>query len=67
MRYFCSPMRPDLLPGHFILLFKGTDDSFPKRQPAEDVKLTTHINLVSRLRMRGAIPTLPHMPSRRGA
>jgi hypothetical protein len=31
------------------------------------VKLTTHFHLVPRLRMRGAIPLLPNMPSWRDA
>jgi hypothetical protein len=37
------------------------------RQRDRDVKLTTHLHLPSRLRMRGATPPLPHKSSRRGA
>jgi hypothetical protein len=33
----------------------------------QGLKLTTHILPVPRLRMRGAIPPLPHTSSRRGA
>ena len=31
---------------------------------SQGVELTTHLLLVMRLRMRGAIPPIPHMPSR---
>jgi hypothetical protein len=37
----------------------GTGSSFPGGKTAGGVKLTTHINLVQRLEMRGAIPPLP--------
>jgi hypothetical protein len=44
----------------------GTDGSFPTRKAAKNVKLTTRINLVAKLRIRGAIPTLLPTPLRRG-
>jgi hypothetical protein len=37
----------------------GTTDSFPKAILAEGVKLTTHLHLVPKKRMHGAIPPLP--------
>jgi hypothetical protein len=39
---------------------------FPRKQRGRDVKLTTHLHLVPRLRMRGAIPPLPQHISSRG-
>jgi hypothetical protein len=40
---------------------------FSWRQSGQGMKLTTHLHLVLRLRMLGAIPPLPHMSAWRGA
>jgi hypothetical protein len=46
----------------------GTSGSFSGRKVAEaGVELTTHLQLVSRLRMLGAIPPFPYTPSWRSA
>jgi len=45
----------------------GTRDSFPRGKAAGGVKLTTHLHLVSKSRILGAIPPLPNTPSWRGA
>jgi len=47
--------------------FMGTRGSFPGGKAAGGVKLTTHVYLVPRSRMCGAIPPLPSMHSWRGA
>jgi hypothetical protein len=41
----------------------GTRDSFPWAEAARGVKLTTHLHLELRSRMRGAIPPLPQYAS----
>jgi hypothetical protein len=41
--------------------------SFPRKSSGRVVKLTTHLHLMPRLRMRGAVPPLPHTSSWRGA
>jgi len=45
----------------------GTDGSFPEGKEAGGVKLTTHLHLLPRLRMRGAMRLLPHTFSWGGA
>jgi len=40
---------------------------YPQRYSSKCLKLTTHLHLVSRLRMHGAIPWLPHTSSWGGA
>jgi hypothetical protein len=58
MRFFSSPKCPNQVWDPFSLLFQENQDSFPKvKKPG--VKLTTHLHLVSRLRVQGAIPLLP--------
>jgi len=44
-----------------------TKGSFPEGKAAEVVKLTNHLHLVPRSRMRGAVSPLPNMPPWRGA
>jgi hypothetical protein len=44
-----------------------TRGSLPGDLRGQGVRLTTDLHLASRLRIRGAIPPLLHMPSRRGA
>jgi len=39
---------------------------FPQGYRGRGVKLTNHLHLPPRLRMREAIPSFPHMSSRRG-
>jgi len=43
-------------------LFNGTG-ILSRRYSGRDVRLTTHLHLVLRLRMSGAMPLLPCMPS----
>jgi hypothetical protein len=45
----------------------GNGGSFPGGNAARGMKLTTHLHLVQRSRMRGAIPPLPNTSSWRGA
>jgi hypothetical protein len=45
----------------------GTRGSFSGDEAAGGVKLTTHLHLVPKSRMRGSIPPLPTTPSWRGA
>jgi hypothetical protein len=54
---FSSPKPTDRVCNPPRLLFSVYGrGSFPLDKTAEDLKLTTHIHLVLRLRMRGAIP-----------
>jgi hypothetical protein len=57
---FPSPLRSVRLYGPPSLLSMGTEDG-------QDLKLTTHLHQVLRLRMGGAIPPLPHTSSLRSA
>jgi hypothetical protein len=45
----------------------GTSGAFPGDKSGRSVKLTTHLHLVTRSRMRRTIPPLPDTPSWRGA
>jgi hypothetical protein len=60
--YFSSPPHRDRLWGPPSLLSNGYQGLLPW-----GVKLTTHLYLVPKSRMRGAITPLPNTPSRRGA
>jgi len=51
----------------FSLLSNGYRGSYPLRKSGQSVKLTTHLNAVPRLRIRGDIPPLPHTCSWHGA
>jgi hypothetical protein len=53
--------------GPSSLLFNGYQGLLSWGQSGRGMKLTTHLHLVSRSRMRGAIPPLPNTPSWRGA
>jgi hypothetical protein len=57
--FFSSPPRPDRLWGSPNLLSNGYQRLSTWRQSGRGVKLTTHLHLVPRSRMRGAIPPLP--------
>jgi hypothetical protein len=65
--FFSSALHPDRLWGPLSLLSNGFQGPFPWGQSGWGVKLTTHLHLVPRSRIRGAIPPLPNTPSRRGA
>jgi hypothetical protein len=57
---FCPPSRPDRLwgpPSHLSNGYQGL--SLPGGKRGRGVKLTTHLHLVLRSRMRGDIPPLP--------
>jgi hypothetical protein len=61
---FTTASRPALGPTHPPIDTRG---SFPGGKAAEDMKLTNHLHLVPRSRMRGAIPPLPNTSLWRGA
>jgi len=65
--FFSSPPRPDRLCGPTSLLFNVYQGLFPWGQSGRGVKLTTHLHLVPRSRIRRTIPPLPNTPSWRGA
>jgi hypothetical protein len=54
--FFSSQLRLDWLWGWV----KGYQVPFPWRQKCQGVKLTTHLHLVLRSRMHGALPPLPN-------
>jgi hypothetical protein len=58
-RFFSFPKCPDCLWGPLSLLLNGNKGFFTERQSGQGVKLTNHLHLVPRLRMRGTIPELP--------
>jgi hypothetical protein len=60
---FSSPCRPYRFWGPPRLLYIGYRGLFPRGKSGRGVKLTTHLQLVSRSRKRGYIHSLPHMPS----
>ena len=50
--------------GPLSLLFSGSwRIPYARNKPASGMKPTTDIHLAPRLRMRGVIPPIPHMPS----
>jgi len=57
--FFSSPPRPYRVWGPTSLLSGGYQELFPGDKAAGGVKLTTHLHLVQRLRMRGAMSLLP--------
>jgi hypothetical protein len=59
-RIFSSPNLPDRLCCPPSLLSNGL---FPREKSGRSVKLTTHLQLVPRLRQYGSIHPLPHTPS----
>jgi len=61
-QFFSSTSRPDLLWGPISLL----SNSY-RGWSGRGVNLTTHLHLVPRSRMHGAIPPLPNTSSWRGA
>jgi hypothetical protein len=56
-RYFFSPKCPGRLWGPPNLLF-----IVYRRKSGRGVKLTSHLHVVPRLKLSGAIPPVPHMP-----
>jgi hypothetical protein len=56
---FSSPLRPERLWGPPSLLSNRYQVLFPWGQSGRGVKLTTHLHLVPRSKMRRAIPPLP--------
>jgi hypothetical protein len=54
-----SPPRPDRLWAHPASSSMGTESSFNASKVTGGVKLTSHLHVVPRLRMRGAILPLP--------
>jgi len=65
--FFSPPPRPDRLWGPYSFLSKGYQGLFPWGYSRRGVKLTTHLHLVPRSRMRGAIRPLPQYALWRGA
>jgi hypothetical protein len=66
-RFFSFPQRPDRLWGLPSLLSNGYLSSFPGRKVTGEWSWPTQLHLVPRLRMDGAIPSLPHTSSWRCA
>jgi hypothetical protein len=64
-RFFSNPKAADPSWGPPSLLFSGYLDVFLQRQWGADVKLTTSLYPVLRLRTIGAMPPLPHISSLR--
>jgi len=60
--FFSSPRRPNRFWGPPDVLYNGY-----RGQRGRGMKLTTHLILVPRSRMRGAIPSPPNSSSWRGA
>jgi len=56
--FFSLPWRPDRLWGPSNLLSKVDRKLFSRRQSDRNVTLTTHLHLLQRLWMRGAVPAL---------
>jgi hypothetical protein len=65
--FFPSPPRPDRFWGPPSLLFNGHWGALPCVYFGRDLKLTIHLHLVPRLRISGAIPSLPQKFSWRRA
>jgi hypothetical protein len=57
--FFSSRPRPERLWGRRSLLYSGYGGLLPRGWSCRGVKLTIHLHLVTRLRMRGAILPLP--------
>jgi len=51
-----------LLCGPLILLFKGHQRLFTGTESGWNVRMTTHLHIVPRLRMSGAVPPYLHYP-----
>jgi len=64
--FISSPPRPGRLSGPPSLLHNGYRGLLRRDYSDRNVKLTTHLHLVPRLKMRGDIPPLPHTSSCRG-
>jgi hypothetical protein len=62
--FFATPSSPAL--GPTTLLSSGYRGLFPHAYCGWGVKLTTHLHLAPRWRMRGSIPPFPHTSSWRG-
>jgi hypothetical protein len=52
---------------HLASYSVGTEGVFPGGKSGQDMKPTTHLQLVPRSRKRGSINPLPHTPSWRSA
>jgi hypothetical protein len=66
-KFFSSLRRPDLFCGPPSLLFDAYRGLFPRGLSDRCMKLTTHLQLVPRSRIRGSIHPLPHTSSCRSA
>jgi hypothetical protein len=66
-RIFSCRLRPDRFWGPPSILSDGYRKLFPQGQIGRGVKLTTHLQLVLRSRIRGSIRPLLHTSSWRGA
>jgi hypothetical protein len=61
--FFYLPPHPDRLWGPPSLLSNGYQGLFPWAWSCRGVKVTTHLHLVPKSRIRGVIPPLPNTPS----
>jgi len=57
--FISSPQRPDRLWGPPSILYSAYRELFPSGQSGRGMGLNTHLHLMPRLRIRGAIPPLP--------
>jgi hypothetical protein len=65
--FFSSPPCPDRLWDPYSLVYNRYRGLFPQKWSGLDVNLSTHLHLVPRLRMTGAILQLPNTSSSHGA